>query len=245
MHADQKRRQYDTIQGMVNALVALPETTEAFKEWDALLGVSAKARRLDQAARRRPTRAQLDAQRDATEAFESATAGRDLWDSGLIVDAAARVQHLGYHGPVDLSFHLVTRFVQVKAAAGGWPLPDAPAPDFTAPWEYDVKLSGSWPASYVLARLEELKAIALAQKKAAARHGRPAARDAEEWQRAGAWYFLCQIKRKTAASLARELHEGLGAEHARDEEDVCCEPCQRKVYRWLAKVRKLLEVKSP
>jgi hypothetical protein len=245
---DQKRHLYDAIQGMVDALVTLPEITDAFERWDAQLGVSARARRLlratEQSARRRhPTRAQRDAQRDATEAFTAATAGHDLWDSGLLVKAAALLRDLGYRASVDLSFHLVTRFVQVNAASGGWPLPDAPDPDFSPGWGYDVKLQAAVSPENTLRRLKELEVIARAAQKAQARRGRRAESDAEKWRRAGRWYFLHQTGRPTD-DLVRMRHRERGAGHAKatwSEGVGTCESCERTVPRDLADVRKLVE----
>jgi hypothetical protein len=247
---DQKRHLYDAIQGMGDALVTLPETTDAFERWDARLGLSAKAHALTVAAAQASSApyaplnvAALRRQREAAQTFESATAGRDLWDSGLLAEAAAVLRRLDYRGSVELSFHLVLRFVQVKAAAGGWPLPDAPEPDFAPPWGYDVKLPGSWPAADVLARLGELKAIALAGQKAAARRGRPAESDTEKWRRAGSCYLLHQTGRPTA-DLVRRRHREMGDAHAEASGVAICASCERTVLRDLADIRTLLEIKG-
>ena len=238
MDSSQKRHLHDVIQGMLDAVVTLPATTKAMRRWDAQLRVSAKARR---AARWReagdgpPT----DAQRSATETFTSATAGRDLWDSGLFKKAAALLRTLGYHGSPDLSFHLVTRFVRVKAGAGGCPV-DAPEPDYTPGWGHRFAIPASWPASYVREHLKTLSALARDAEKAATRRGRPAAGDADVWRRRGRLYFLHRIGRR-AVDLFRTQHRELGPRHAKakDHSDTC-EACEQQVKRDLALVRTLI-----
>jgi hypothetical protein len=234
MRSDDKHRLFEIVQGMVDALVVLPETCDAFDTWDAQLGIAGKARA-----------------RDGQEAFERATTGQDYYDSrGLLWSQAQELlRRLGYRGPIDLSLHVLDRFIRAKAAEGGRPLAPTPAPDFAPKLRRRFVIPESWPAWYVRQHLPRFvaqvkAAIATAERRSGDGMGAPVNRDIAPLRRYGRWHFLCETGRATRESLAREIHQGRGPDHEKSHGVGVCASCLKNIERGLKKATELIEARG-
>jgi hypothetical protein len=128
--SDDRRKLRELVAGILDAIGEQPETVSQFKVWDAQLGVSAKAQRLAVADKRRathPTAKRSEAFKEASAAFEAATARHDLWESGIKVAARDLIERdLGFRLGDPLSLTLAAgleyRFLVVASTRGGWPM---------------------------------------------------------------------------------------------------------------------------
>lgn len=212
---DARRRWYETIHGIVEAMAALPETQAAFRAWTA------------------------------EAASVEATTGADFWGAelasaaALLSPAGELVRHLGVTAPDPvhsaLAFGLLERFRADRAAAGGGPRPEPGPPDFAPKIGRRFTIPEYWPTWYVrewLPRLvAEVQAVCEAVEKASATRGRPAGDYAEACRRAGRWYFLVATRRTPREALARERHRELGPEHAEQHGVDLCHDCLREIDR--------------
>ena len=251
MHPDAKRRRYALAQGMIDAVMELPETAKAFKCSDEQLGVSRRAHELKVADALRSSApyaplnlTAISRRKEAAQAFESVTAGRGLWDSGLLAAAADHLRAVGYREPFELAFGVVDRFLRVMARAGGWLLPESSEPTFAPPIGRLIVIPAHWSAEDARERLQPVRDAEQA------RRGRPAAADAAAWRRDGRWHFLRQTGRATRGEWALTLHRNLGDVHAVRQGqainglDVSCDACLDEVDRRRKRILALLALKD-